>query len=55
MLSAGDSVVGSLLGRPPAIPLKVEQEIAERAQEAAKQGFGIGRLQQMAKTGLKLL
>jgi hypothetical protein len=47
----GHSDPESSLGRAPAIPLSVENNIAGTVQECAEKGFGVSRLQLMAKTG----
>ena len=39
------------LARAPVIPMKVEADIAKSVYKCADKGFGVSRLQLMAKTG----
>ncbi len=49
--SRGASVSGCALGRPPALPSKVEEGLVEKAMDAAGKGMGVSRLQLMRKAG----
>ena len=42
---------GAKPGRPPVIPEKIEKELVDRCQDAEKCGFGVSRIQLMARAG----
>ncbi len=50
----GKSTVGCALGRPPALPSKVEDNLVSKAMEAADKGLGVSRLQMMTKAGMSI-
>ena len=48
----GNSVEGCSLGRPPALPTKVEESLVTKAIDAANKGLGVSRLHMMTKAGM---
>lgn len=42
---------GAPIGRPPALPAKLEEELVSKVENAAAMGFGVSRRQLLVKTG----